>query len=58
VLQEEVRRLNAEGIAVSLVLPTEIEAEAFGFDLLDLSKVDAAMEAGRKRGRLAADRLR
>jgi len=58
VLAEEATRLRASGIEVSLLLPTEIEADAFGFDLLDLTKVDAAVEAGRKRGRLEADRLR
>jgi NTE family protein len=58
VLQSEATRLTAKGIAVSLVLPTQIEAEAFGFDLLDLNKVNAAIDAGRKRGRLEADRPR
>jgi NTE family protein len=58
VLEEEATRLRAKGIAVSMLLPTELEADAFGFDLLDLTKVDAAIEAGRARGRLEADRLR
>ena len=58
VLEEEATRLRAQGIAVSMLLPTDLEADAFGFDLLDLTKVDAAIEAGLVRGRLEADRLR
>ena len=58
VLEEEARRLRAQGMAVSVVQASDIEAEAFGFDLLDLGNVAIAIEAGRERGRQEADRLR
>src|SRR2546422_2873158 len=35
----------------STVLPGELEHEAFGFDLIDVAKIPAAIEAGRERDR-------
>jgi NTE family protein len=58
VLAEEARRLRARGIAVSIVQASDMEAAAFGFDLLNLRNVTVAIETGRERGRLEADRLR
>ena len=57
VLDEECRRLSEAGIGVATVLPGELEHEAFGFDLIDVAKIPAAIEAGRERGRREAGRL-
>src|SRR5439155_824408 len=57
VLDEECRRLSEAGIGVATVLPGELEHEAFGFDLIDVAKIPAAIEAGRERGRREAARL-
>jgi hypothetical protein len=43
---------------VTLVQAADLEAEAFGFDLLNVTNVPVAIDAGRERGRLEAARLR
>ncbi len=58
VLNEECRRLSGAGIRFETVLPTGMEVEAFGHDLLSYSKIRPAMEAGRVRARSEAVRLR
>jgi hypothetical protein len=58
VLHEECRRLSAAGMRFETVLPTEVEKEAFGYDLLNYSKIGSAIEAGRTRARSEATRLR
>jgi NTE family protein len=57
VLEEEGRRLSDANIGFETVLPTESERDAFGFDLLNHSKIGAAIEAGKSRGQLEAPRL-
>jgi NTE family protein len=57
VLDAEIRELRSRGIEVSSVQASEIEADAFGFDLLNLANVPAAIEAGRERGRREGNRL-
>jgi NTE family protein len=56
-LQEEMRRLRTSGVDPESMLPTEIEDDAFGADLFNLTKVPAAIEAGRRRGEKEAGRL-
>lgn len=58
VLNEECRRLSLAGIRVERVLPTDLEKEAFGNDLLSYSKMRLAIEAGKIRARSEASRLR
>jgi NTE family protein len=57
VLEEECRRLRAASVEVQVILPTGLERKAFGFDLLNLSLIARAIEAGRERGRIEARRL-
>jgi NTE family protein len=56
-LQEEMRRLHTSGVDPESILPTQIEDDAFGADLFNLTKVPAAIEAGRRRGEKEAGRL-
>jgi NTE family protein len=58
VLEHECRRLREAGIEVNIITPTELEREAFGFDLLNLTKMAAAIEAGRERGLQESRRLK
>lgn len=58
VLQDETRRLSEAGIRFETVLPTDVEKDAFGYDLINHSKIGAAIEAGRTRARSEASRLR
>ena len=56
-LQEEMRRLHMSGVDPESILPTQIEDDAFGADLFNLTKVPGAIEAGRRRGEKEAGRL-
>jgi NTE family protein len=58
VLQEECRRLSTAGIRFETILPTAVEKEAFGHDLLNYSKMRAAIEAGKTRAKSETTRLR
>lgn len=58
VLQEEGRRLSAAGIRFETVLPIDVEKDAFGYDLINHSRIRAAIEAGRTRAHSEATRLR
>jgi hypothetical protein len=55
VLDEEMRRLD--GVETAVVRASNIEAEAFGFDLLNMAKVSTAVDAGRVRAAREAERL-
>ncbi len=57
VLAEEVRRLRSAGVLVAEIVPGQLEAEAFGWDLLNLSKMAAGIDAGIERGKRAAQSL-
>jgi NTE family protein len=58
VLAEECRRLTAAGIRFEMILPTDVEKTAFGYDLLNYSKMGSAIEAGRTRATSETSRLR
>ena len=58
VLDVEVRSLREAGIRVATLLPSELEAKAFGWNLLDVTRTLAAVEAGIERGRVEGARLR
>lgn len=51
VLNEEVAALRAEGIAVAVMVPGDLEAAAFGWDLLNLANIKPAIDAGYARGK-------
>lgn len=57
-LDAEVGSLKANGVDVAVIRPTEREAAAFGFDLLNTSKVREAIDAGAATGGVVADELR
>lgn len=58
VLAEECLRLSEAGIRFETVLPTEVEKAAFGYDLLNHSKIGSAIVAGKTRARSETARLR
>jgi NTE family protein len=53
-LEEERKALSAAGARVVVVLPEDEEIAAFGDNLMDPSRAEAAREAGRARGRALA----
>lgn len=57
VLNEEIRMLQHQGIAVATIAPGDLEAGAFGWDLLSPGNIEPALEAGLARGRLEAGSL-
>lgn len=56
-LETEVHKLTDAGVLVNVIGPTEREAAAFGFDLLNTGNAPVAVEAGIETGREAAERL-
>lgn len=57
-LDAEVGSLEANGVDVTVIRPTEREAAAFGFDLLNTGRVREAIDAGVATGSAVADQLR
>jgi NTE family protein len=57
VVEAEAEHLRAKGVHVTLLVPTDIEMDAFGYDLLSMDKVEAAIKAGRKRASVEAGEL-
>ncbi len=56
-LERELRALEESGSRVVLVQPDEGSLEAFGLNLLDFGRRQAAAEAGYRQGRAEAERL-
>lgn len=56
-LAAEARQIEAKGAAVRSVMPDEVDAEAFGPNLMDIARAPAAREAGRLRARTLASEI-